>query len=72
MGEKDGICYCSVIQMPNLTITSVLLSRLNECFACQLSLFPFIYSEIAPQGNVYRLIKCGVGRDFESLINGGI
>lgn len=51
---------------------SVLLLRLNERFACQLSPFPFIYSEIAPQGNVYRLIKCGVGRDFKSLINAGI
>lgn len=75
MGEKDSMCYCGVIQMPKLTILSVHLSGFNEPVslkpASQLSLFPFI-SEMALQGNVYLLIKCSVGRDFESLINTGI
>lgn len=56
--------------MPKLTIVSVCLFSLNEQFACQLCLLPFIYSEITPRGNVYLLIKC-VGKDFKTLINTG-
>ena len=41
MGERDGIC--GVIQTPELTITPLCLSGLNEQFACQLSLLSFIY-----------------------------
>lgn len=47
-----------VIQTPELTITPLCLSGLNEQFACQLSRLPFIYGEIAPRGNVYPLINC--------------
>lgn len=61
--------------MPELTISSVRLSGFNEPvslkLACQLSLFPFI-SAMLLQGNVYLLIKCSVGRDFEYLIKTGV